>query len=138
MLKPSQLSPADPRPPEGQAPKSGGPVAAEKIADLAAASRILFNQGVVDGYGHVSMRHPHAPDRFLMSRAMAPASVTPADIIEYDLDSNPCNASGRSSFFERFIHGATYEARPEMNAVVHSHAEDVLPFGKICVSAPVR
>ena len=133
MSKPSQLSPVDPRPPEGTASKSGGPVAAEQIADLAAASRVLFNQGVVDGYGHVSMRHPHAPDRFLMSRAMAPASVTPADIIEYDLDSNPCNANGRSSFYERFIHGEIYRARPDITCVVHSHSPSIIPFGLVDV-----
>src|SRR5262245_25831914 len=74
------------------APKSGGKVASQRIADLAAASRILAAQGVVDGFGHVSMRHPSAPDRYLMARALAPALVTPKDIIEYDLDSNACNA----------------------------------------------
>ncbi len=115
------------------APKSGGPVAAELIHDLAAASRILFNQGVVDGYGHVSMRHPHAPARYLMSRAIAPASVTPADIIEYDLDSNPCNAQGRNSFFERFIHGEIYRARPDIMSVVHSHSPSIIPFGLVNV-----
>ena len=72
MSKPSHEPAADPRPPEGKPLQSGGPVAAETIADLAAAGRILFAQGVVDGYGHVSMRHPQAPDRFLMARAMAP------------------------------------------------------------------
>ena len=76
------------------APTSGGPVAAEVLQDLAAASRILFNQGVVDGYGHVSMRHPTAPQRFLMSRAVAPAAVVPEDIIEFDLDSTPIDATG--------------------------------------------
>src|SRR5690348_18102930 len=78
------------------APKSGGQVDAERIADLAAASRILAAQGVVDGFGHVSMRHPRAHDRYLMARAVAPALVTPEDVIEYDLGSNPCNANGRS------------------------------------------
>src|SRR5689334_8699463 len=92
-------------------PKSGGKVPAERIADLAAASRILAAQGVVDGFGHVSMRHPSAPDRYLMARALAPAMVAPKDIIEYDLDSNPCNAAGRPSFLERFIHGEIYRAR---------------------------
>jgi len=115
------------------APKSGGPVAAEKIADLAAASRILAAQGVVDGFGHVSMRHPQAPDRFLMARSIAPARVTPDDIIEYDLESNPCNAGGRSSFLERFIHGEIYQARPDVVAVVHSHSPSVIPFGLVGV-----
>ena len=117
-------------------PASGGPVGDALIQDLAAASRILFAQGVVDGYGHVSMRHPGAPGRFLMSRAMAPALATPADIIEYDLDSNPCNANGRNSFLERFIHGEVYRARPDIMAVVHSHSPSIIPFG--LVEAPMQ
>jgi HCOMODA/2-hydroxy-3-carboxy-muconic semialdehyde decarboxylase len=116
-----------------QAPESGGVVAPELIADLAAASRILAAQGVVDGFGHVSMRHPSAPNRYLMARSIAPALVTPGDIIEYDLDSNPCNANGRSSFLERFIHGEIYKARPDMISVVHSHSPSVIPFGLVGV-----
>ena len=115
------------------APKSGGPLAQELIEDLAAASRILAAQGVVDGFGHVSMRHPSAPDRYLMSRSLAPARVVPADIIEYDLDSNPCNANGRGSFLERFIHGEIYKARPDILSVVHSHSPSVIPFGLVGV-----
>lgn len=129
MSKPDHTLPADSRPPNGKAPGSGGAVAAGVIADLAAASRILVAQGVVDGFGHVSMRHPQAPDRYLMARAIAPALVTPADIIEYDLDSSPCNASGRGSFLERFIHGEIYKARPDIMSVVHSHSPSVIPFG---------
>jgi len=112
-------------------PESGGPVPAEMIADLAAASRILAAQGVVDGFGHVSMRHPEAPERYLLSRSMAPALVTPDDIIEYDLASNPCNAAGRGSFLERFIHGEIYRARPDIMSVVHSHSPSVIPFGLV-------
>jgi HCOMODA/2-hydroxy-3-carboxy-muconic semialdehyde decarboxylase len=108
-------------------------VAPELIADLAAASRILAAQGVVDGFGHVSMRHPSAPNRYLMARSIAPALVTPGDIIEYDLDSNPCNANGRSSFLERFIHGEIYKGRPDMISVVHSHSPSVIPFGLVGV-----
>ena len=125
-----------PRMEPSSTPKSGGKVPAERIADLAAASRILAAQGVVDGFGHVSMRHPSAPDRYLMARSLAPALVTPKDIIEYDLDSNPCNAAGRSSFLERFIHGEIYKARPEVMAVVHSHSPSVIPFG--LVDVPMR
>jgi HCOMODA/2-hydroxy-3-carboxy-muconic semialdehyde decarboxylase len=66
-----------------------------------------------------------------MSRAMAPALVTPDDLIEYSLDSEPCNANGRSSFLERFIHGAIYKARPDINSVVHSHSPSVIPFGLV-------
>lgn len=133
MVTPNSVSPADPRAPAGVPPKSGGPVAAERIADLAAASRILAAQGVVDGFGHVSMRHPSVPDRFLMARSIAPALVTPDDIIEYDLDSNPCNANGRGSFLERFIHGEIYKARPDIMSVVHSHSPSVIPFGLVNV-----
>jgi HCOMODA/2-hydroxy-3-carboxy-muconic semialdehyde decarboxylase len=114
-------------------PKSGGPVPAEVMKDLAAASRILAAQGVVDGFGHVSLRHPAAPNRYFMSRSLAPALVVPDDIIEYDLDSNPCNANGRNSFLERFIHGEIYKARPDINSVVHSHSPSVIPFGLVKV-----
>jgi len=114
-------------------PKSGGAVAAALISDLAAASRILAAQGVVDGFGHVSMRHPQAPDRYFMARSIAPALVTPEDIIEYDLDSNPCNANGRGSFLERFIHGEIFKARPDVMSVVHSHSPSVIPFGLVGV-----
>ena len=115
------------------APTSAGAVAPQLSEDLAAASRILVAQSVVDGFGHVSMRHPSAPDRYLMSRSIAPALVTPADIIEYTLDSNPCNANGRSSFLERFIHGEIYKARPDVMSVVHSHSPSVIPFGLVDV-----
>lgn len=115
-------------------PKSGGSVADTLLADLAAASRILAAQGVVDGFGHVSMRHPSAPNRYLMARSIAPALVTPEDLIEYDLDSTPCNANGRNSFLERFIHGEIYKARPDILAVVHSHSPSVVPFGIVGVN----
>ena len=115
-------------------PKSGGPVDPAIIADLAAAARILAAQGVVDGMGHVSMRHPTAPNRFLMSKAQAPALVSPDDIIEYDLECAPCDANGRGSFLERFIHGAVYQARPDVMAVVHSHSPSVIPFGLVPVA----
>jgi ribulose-5-phosphate 4-epimerase/fuculose-1-phosphate aldolase len=112
-------------------PQSGGPVAATLIADLAAASRILAARGVVDGFGHVSMRHPEAPARYLMARSIAPALVTPDDIVEYDLDSVPCNAAERGSFLERFIHGEIYKARPDVMSIVHSHSPSVIPFGLV-------
>jgi ribulose-5-phosphate 4-epimerase/fuculose-1-phosphate aldolase len=113
--------------------ESGGPVAASLIADLAAASRILAAHGVVDAFGHVSLRHPAAPDRYLMARSVAPALVTPDDIIEYDLDSHALNANGRGSFLERFIHGEIYKARPDIHSVAHSHSPSVIPFGLVQV-----
>jgi ribulose-5-phosphate 4-epimerase/fuculose-1-phosphate aldolase len=103
------------------------------IADLAAASRILAAQGVVDGFGHVSMRSPEDPKRYFMAKSIAPALVTPEDIIEYDLDSNPLNANGRGSFLERFIHGEIFKARPDIGAVVHSHSPSVIPFSLVKV-----
>lgn len=110
-------------------PASGGSVAPDRVADLAAAARILAARGVVDAFGHVSMRHPAAPDRYLMSRALAPASVTPSDIVEYDLDSTACDPDAPKGFLERFIHGQVYRARPDVGAVVHSHSPSVIPFG---------
>ena len=106
------------------------PVCAQNaIEDLVAASRILADQGVLDAFGHVSMRHPSNANRYLLSRNLAPALVTAEDIMEYDLDSNPLNAGGRASFLERYIHGAIYKARPDVKAVVHSHSPAVIPFG---------
>jgi HCOMODA/2-hydroxy-3-carboxy-muconic semialdehyde decarboxylase len=112
-------------------PVSGGPVSDDFLADLAAASRILAERGVVDAFGHISIRHPDAPDRYFMSTSMAPALVTPNDIIEYNLDSEPCNANGRGSFLERFIHGEIFKSRPDINSVVHSHSPSVIPFGLV-------
>jgi len=114
-------------------PRSGRRVEPAQLADLAPASRILAAQGVVDGFGHVSMRHPAAPDRYLMARSIAPALVTPGDILEYDLDSTALNAAGRDSFLERFIHGEIYKARPDIMSVVHSHSPSVIPFGLVAV-----
>ena len=113
------------------APRSGGALDRSVLEELAQASRILANQGVFDAFGHISMRHPNAPDRFLMSRSLAPALVTADDILELDLDSNPVDARGRSLFLERFIHGQIYKARPDVNAVVHSHSPSVVPFSLV-------
>ena len=112
-------------------PISGGPVSADFLADLAAASRILAAEGVVDAAGHVSHRHPDAPDRYFMSCALAPALVTPDDIIEFSLDSEPCDTDAPSGSIERFIHGEIYKARPDVNSVVHSHSPSVIPFGLV-------
>ena len=108
---------------------SGGPVAATAIDELVLASRILARQGVLDAWGHVSMRHPGNPARYLMSRARAPSLVTAADIMEFDIDSSPTDQRGRKMFIERYIHGEAYRARPDVMAIVHFHAPDVIPFG---------
>ncbi|MDO8598289.1 MAG: class II aldolase/adducin family protein [Sulfuricaulis sp.] len=115
--------------PSGGALASAGPADPNLIEDLVAANRILADRGVLDGYGHVSVRHPKNPERYLMSRSLAPELVTAADIMEHDLDSNPIDLRGRTPFLERFIHGEIYKARPDVNAVVHSHSPAVVPFG---------
>jgi HCOMODA/2-hydroxy-3-carboxy-muconic semialdehyde decarboxylase len=129
-------APADAAGSGGPAPKSAGPVDRVVLEDLAAAARILAAEGVVDGFGHVSLRHPNAPDRYLMSRSVAPALQTPDDIIEYDLNSTPINANGRGSFLERFIHGEIFRRRPDVMAVVHSHSPSVIPFS--LTGSPMR
>jgi ribulose-5-phosphate 4-epimerase/fuculose-1-phosphate aldolase len=111
------------------APASGGPIDPVLLEDLVAANRILADEGVLDAYGHVSIRHPGNPSRYLMSRSLAPILVTAADIMEYDLDSNPVDPKGRTSVLERFIHGEIYKARPVVKAVIHSHSPAVIPFG---------
>jgi ribulose-5-phosphate 4-epimerase/fuculose-1-phosphate aldolase len=111
------------------APTSAGPGDPKLIEDLVAANRILVDQGVVDGYGHVSVRHDKAADRYLMSRSIAPELVTAADIMEYDLDSVPVDPRGRALYLERFIHGEIYRVRPDVRAVVHNHSPSVIPFG---------
>lgn len=110
-----------------QAPSAGAPDPA-LLDDIVAADRILSDQGVIDGFGHVSVRHNLAPDRHLLARGMAPALVTRDDIIDHDLDSNPLNAGGRVSYLERFIHGEIHKARPDVMAVVHGHSPAVPPF----------
>lgn len=111
------------------APPSGGPVTPAEIDDLVAANRILADQGVLDGYGHVSMRHSGAPDRYFLSRSKSPAIITAGDIMEFDLDSNPVDQRGRLMYIERFIHGEIYKARQDVHAIVHSHSPAVIPFG---------
>lgn len=110
------------------APTSAGPADPALIDDLVAANRILFDQGVVDGFGHVSARHNKDPNRYLLSRSMAPALVTADDIMEFDLDSTPVDPRGRLSYLERFIHGEIYKVRPDVRAIVHSHSPAVIPF----------
>ena len=109
-------------------PASSGPVSAAVIDDLVVAGKILYDQGVLDAFGHVSIRHPQDPTHFLMSRSLAPALVTPDDIMEFDLDGNAVDPRGRAVFLERFIHGEMYRSRPDVMAVVHSHSPAVIPF----------
>src|SRR5499425_479655 len=96
--------------------------------ELVIANRILAHEDVVDAYGHVSVRHPDDPARYLLARSLAPELVGRGDILEFALDGTPTQPETRALYLERFIHGAIYEARPDVMAVVHAHAEAVLPF----------
>lgn len=96
--------------------------------NLVIANRILANEGVVDAYGHVSIRHPGHPERYLLSRSRSPALVEGSDIVEYMCDGTAADGDSRPPYLVRFIHGAIYEARPDVHAVVHAHAQAVLPF----------
>ena len=99
------------------------------LEELALSYRILAAKGVVDAYGHVSMRSEENPDRYFISRSLAPELVTRDDVMELDLDSNPAGPDDRPMYLERFIHGEIYKARPDVKAVVHSHSPSVIPFG---------
>jgi ribulose-5-phosphate 4-epimerase/fuculose-1-phosphate aldolase len=120
----------------GVAASSGGAVERAVLEELAAASRILADHGVFDAAGHMSMRHPGHPERFLMSRALAPALVTADDILELTLECEVCDAGGRHAFLERFLHGPIYRARPDVMAIAHGHPPSVIPFG--LVATPMR
>ena len=98
------------------------------IRDLVVANRILAHEGVVDGYGHISVRHPERPDCMLLSRSRSPELVEASDIVTYDFEGNACDGDTRPPYLERFIHGGIYAQRPDVHAVVHSHAEGVLPY----------
>src|SRR2546425_12910949 len=97
------------------------------VRELVIANRILANENIVDAYGHVSHRHPSDPGRYLLARSVAPELVERGDIVEFTLDGLPTREEKRALYLERFIHGAIYEARPDVMAVVHAHAEAVLP-----------
>jgi HCOMODA/2-hydroxy-3-carboxy-muconic semialdehyde decarboxylase len=96
--------------------------------DLVAANRILAHHGVLDSFGHVSVRDPRNPERYLQMQAIAPRDVSIDDLITFDLDSNALDARGRPVYRERFIHGEIYKVRPDVNSVVHSHSPTVIPF----------
>ncbi len=106
------------------------------IDDLVAANRILAGLGVVDGFGHVSVRHPDRADRYLLSRSLAPELVTRDDIMTFDLASTPQDGDARAPYLERFIHGGIYARRPDVQAIVHSHSPAVVPFA--ASSVPLR
>ena len=105
------------------------PSLSELIEDLVTANRILATQGIVDSFGHVSIRHPDNPQRYLLSRSRAPERVETGDIMEFTLEGDAVDAKGRKPYLERFIHGAAYEKRPDVMAVIHNHSPGVIPYG---------
>jgi HCOMODA/2-hydroxy-3-carboxy-muconic semialdehyde decarboxylase len=107
------------------------------MKDLVIANRILANENVVDAYGHVSIRHPDKPNHFFLARSLAPELIEFDDIVEFSMDGQPIKDEKRPLYLERFIHAGILAARPDVNAVVHAHAEDVLQFG-IASDTPLR
>ncbi len=101
----------------------------QALWDLAVANRILAREDVVDAFGHVSIRHPDNPERYFLSRSRSPEIVSRADLMEFTLDNDPIDQRDRPVYVERPIHGAIYEARPDVAAVVHNHSYAVIPFG---------
>ena len=99
------------------------------LEELVTANRILAREEILDSFGHISVRNPENPRQFLLSRARAPDLIEPEDIITFEFDGTPVDGGDRKPYLERFIHGAIYEARPDVNAVVHSHTASVLPYG---------
>jgi ribulose-5-phosphate 4-epimerase/fuculose-1-phosphate aldolase len=99
------------------------------IEDLVTANRILAKQGIVDSFGHVSIRNPNNPNTYFLSRSRAPERVETGDIMEFTLEGDPVDAKGRKPYLERFIHGAAYEMRPDVMSVIHNHSPGTVPFG---------
>ena len=108
----------------------------QQLQDLVTANRILAREEVVDAFGHVSIRHPEHPVRYILSQSRAPELVDSPDLMEYTLEGEPLDQQGRTMYSERPIHGGVYEARPDVMAVVHNHSPAVLPFG--VTSQPLR
>jgi HCOMODA/2-hydroxy-3-carboxy-muconic semialdehyde decarboxylase len=104
-------------------------LAPELVSDLIAGNKILYHFGIVDAFGHISVRHDADPNTYVMSRHLAPGLVTPDDLITYDLDSNPVEPTTHRLYSERYIHGEIYKRRPDVQSVVHCHAKALIPFG---------
>jgi ribulose-5-phosphate 4-epimerase/fuculose-1-phosphate aldolase len=101
---------------------------AQALDELVTANRILAREGVVDSFGHVSVRHPDRPDRYVLARARAPECIEAGDLMEFAFDGTAIDPAGRTPYAERFIHGAVYDARSDVRAVVHHHSPSVIPF----------
>src|SRR5438067_6062720 len=95
--------------------------------ELVVANRVLANEGILDAFGHVSVRHPEQADRYIMPWARSPELVEEGDLLEFALDGTVLSKDGRMPYIERFIHAAVYEARSDVNAICHSHTLSVLP-----------
>jgi len=106
------------------------------LDDLVIANRILANEGVIDAFGHVSIRDPRRPDRYFLARSRSPELVERSDIMEFDLDNRPIDQRGRTMYSERPIHGSVYTARADVMAVCHNHARSLIPFG--VTGTPIR
>ncbi|HEX3868187.1 MAG TPA: class II aldolase/adducin family protein, partial [Gemmatimonadaceae bacterium] len=104
-------------------------LAEELVEDLLIGNQILFKYGVVDAFGHLSVRHDKDPEKYVMSRHLAPVLVTEKDLLTYDLDSQPIAPTKHRLYSERFIHGEIYKRRPDVMSVVHCHAAPLIPFG---------
>lgn len=99
------------------------------LGELVVANRILAREGVVDAFGHISVRHPDNPERYLLSVSRAPELITRDDIVEFALDGEAFDLRDRTPYGERFIHGAIYEKRPDVHSVIHNHSHEIIPFG---------
>jgi len=108
----------------------------EQLEQLVTANRILAREGIVDAFGHVSIRHPERPDRYILSQSRAPELVELDDLMEYTLEGDPIDQRGRSMYAERPIHGGIYEARDDVMAIVHNHSPTVVPFS--VTNTPLR
>jgi len=100
-----------------------------RIEDLITASHILANEGILDSFGHTTVRSVTDLTHFFMPRAMPPALVARADIVELDLDCKPVTPNAPRLNGERYIHCEIYKARPDVQSVIHSHDLAVIPFG---------
>ena len=106
-------------------------IPSDLLEDLVIANKILFRLNVVDAFGHISVRYPGEPGKYLMSRHLPPGMVTATDIVTFDLDSQPLTHSDKPQYSERFIHGEIYKVRPDVISVVHCHARPLIPFANV-------
>ena len=99
------------------------------LEELVTANHVLAKLGIVDSFGHVSIRSPDNPNRYFLSRSRAPERVETGDIMEFSLEGDPVDAKGRKPYLERFIHGAAYEKRPDVMSCIHNHSPGTIPYG---------